>query len=1466
MRLIVVLCRVLMAIFVLLWGQGDLVGQTVEQHPEPAPGETAEAYADRVFDLYGPKRQAEDEDRTAAVKHAWSWLDPSWQVGQFQFMESAGIDIEGNVIFTGRTVEFSPDIETARVLKVDAAPDNALIQVYDQDLPFLDRMTLASRGAGFDQDGFLYALADDHVLSAGPAAVVRIAPAGFVQWLSRLEPFGSNYGAQILVDDEGVPYAVVNRTIYQLDPESGGVLWSTELPSMGVGGPVLAGIETVVMGEGVIFALLHRIDTFEDPANQRTSVLFRLDARTGEIQWQQSIEEASGAIGGGFRLLLDDLGRPLLAGIDTTYTAALWRFDTDGNLLQTVTLPRTPQALSSQVSDIVRSDESGDTFVVVDEIREDSRGGVEHEWTIVQLDADLAEVSRRSFGQEQPEELQTDRLGNLYAAFTSEFDTVFLRVAKFDPTNDLAVVWSAPREGNVFRLTSMDVDRGGQIFIAGFASGNGSQLRMDKYDQAYLAVPQTARDCVSVRIEDRSIWADGVGRLEESDTFFDESWNENLSAKACVHIPIPFTDGIDFGGGVGVRTSGAIEMGYKAEVDGGTLDVHLPMDIEWSIIDTTGKPPADGTTVRVTPTWNADPAARMTSCFQPTFNAGLTAGVEFNLYVDISMKFIVPLFDAVLLDTGFNWPEDYIPFSETLDYIPYLNLLDILVYLGFPDTGEWHTESDAQGFFEIGMGIPKLVAESGFTPTLAPDGLSATGGMFSTTASDRFLNLTAYISEIIHAIADDLSPYPLPPISGTIGTDGSLSFLLSYRVLQLQALCNFLAEQNIDVDVQPRVRYVLSTGQEFDLELEDPFEFVMSESHISITPYVYARMSFCNDTDVLIVPGVAWETAAFDVAASFQGNNLFSFGNCFLCYSTDFGSAGLDIYNNDWVYDSPQIELAPIRIESSGSSAPRLSSASRTRLTMLIYEQRSPSVNEFNLDVNQTTPMLLFGTRMAPGSQVWISMHGREEVLPTTVVNNGTILVRVPNRFRLLPGVARIWIQSGAQRSETLDIPVEFPRPVLDTVNPNLWAADPDLNVIPVQVIDAQTLRGADSFIARRDYFQKLRDDLWNATTAPGQTNGESAAAYFPCFDFNQLPPFPGVFMRREGEPWMPLPRFVQPVDSGIHNLRLAPYNYDTPGEIEVQLCNPGPGGGESRIRKLFIGAPIPQVTAIEPPFIDPGVPLTPGRTTVTISVRGPAHVSTGAGEEPKYSNFNRASIVRFDGIDLPTTYVSSDTLLAEVPFAAVQHPGVATITVFTPSNDSFYFEDIIIGGKRPAGMCYDESLTPYPVDDESECSGTFYPLPGLIPSGGESLPLGLPIHYEEPLLLSLSPAVTTQNAEIFSGDPSGAVITPYDPKEPGPEVGFTYANFSVMGDGFRPGAVVLIDGVERETTFCSRSLLTARLVPEDVAIVGERMISVRNPLPQADETEVLPLLVVEPVMSRGDMHGTRSYTDGRSR
>jgi hypothetical protein len=106
-----------------------------------------------------------------------------------------------------------------------------------------------------------------------------------------------------------------------------------------------------------------------------------------------------------------------------------------------------------------------------------------------------------------------------------------------------------------------------------------------------------------------------------------------------------------------------------------------------------------------------------------------------------------------------------------------------------------------------------------------------------------------------------------------------------------------------------------------------------------------------------------------------------------------------------------------------------------------------------------------------------------------------------------------------------------------------------------------------------------------------------------------------------------------------------------TVGTIPITVFNPAPGGGTSNTVNFTITAPndnpIPAIQRIEPL----GAPA--GGPTFTLLVVG--------------NNYLPSSVVRWNGSDRPTTYVSPGTLKASIPASDIAQPGVAGVTVFNP-------------------------------------------------------------------------------------------------------------------------------------------------------------------------------------------------------
>jgi hypothetical protein len=102
-----------------------------------------------------------------------------------------------------------------------------------------------------------------------------------------------------------------------------------------------------------------------------------------------------------------------------------------------------------------------------------------------------------------------------------------------------------------------------------------------------------------------------------------------------------------------------------------------------------------------------------------------------------------------------------------------------------------------------------------------------------------------------------------------------------------------------------------------------------------------------------------------------------------------------------------------------------------------------------------------------------------------------------------------------------------------------------------------------------------------------------------------------------------------------------------TAGTATITVFNPTPGGGTSNPQTFTILNPVPTITSLSPPS------ATVGGAEFTLTVTG--------------TNFVPSSVVRWNGADRATTYVSATQLKATIPATDLLTAGTAQVTVFNP-------------------------------------------------------------------------------------------------------------------------------------------------------------------------------------------------------
>lgn len=282
-------------------------------------------------------------------------------------------------------------------------------------------------------------------------------------------------------------------------------------------------------------------------------------------------------------------------------------------------------------------------------------------------------------------------------------------------------------------------------------------------------------------------------------------------------------------------------------------------------------------------------------------------------------------------------------------------------------------------------------------------------------------------------------------------------------------------------------------------------------------------------------------------------------------------------------------------------------------------------------------------------------------------------------------------------------------------------------------------------------------------------------------------------------------------------------------GTLRINVFNPEPGGGTSNPVNLTIVNPKPRITALGP---DTAVA---GSSDVTMIVSGDGFVA--------------ASVVRFNGVDLPTTYITGTQVTVVIPAAGLINAGAFPVVVFNPepgggTSNAVNFTvtnptatitgispaQVVAGGPefvltvlgssfvngaivqingqdRPTTFVSSTQVTALVPPEDIAAGGTAsVAVVNPAPGGGASNTVQLSIVNPVPVLTGLNPATVTAGS-----------------------VGF---NLTVNGSGFIQGSVVRVDGVPRPATFISGSQLTIQIADTEVASAGTLTIDVVNPEP----------------------------------
>jgi hypothetical protein len=312
-----------------------------------------------------------------------------------------------------------------------------------------------------------------------------------------------------------------------------------------------------------------------------------------------------------------------------------------------------------------------------------------------------------------------------------------------------------------------------------------------------------------------------------------------------------------------------------------------------------------------------------------------------------------------------------------------------------------------------------------------------------------------------------------------------------------------------------------------------------------------------------------------------------------------------------------------------------------------------------------------------------------------------------------------------------------------------------------------------------------------------------------------------------------------------------------------VSVFNPAPGGGTSPVASFSITSaanPSPVITSTNP---------------ATVAVGGSSFTITVSG-----SGFVGSSVVRWNGSDRATSFVSSTTLTATILAADIQVTGSPTVTVFSPGPGGGISASATVSVTNPAPA----------ITGLAPASATVGAAGLSVTVTGSGFVNGSTVRWNGTDLVTAYVNATTLNATVPAGSLATAAlvsVTVFNPTPGGgtsPAATFSVNNpapvitslapatasaagaaftLTVDGTGFVDGAVVRWNGSDRTTTFVSATRLTAAVLASDVLTQGTATVTVFNPAPGGGQSAGQSFTIGAPVLTASDQLVVAEPPDG---
>ena len=340
------------------------------------------------------------------------------------------------------------------------------------------------------------------------------------------------------------------------------------------------------------------------------------------------------------------------------------------------------------------------------------------------------------------------------------------------------------------------------------------------------------------------------------------------------------------------------------------------------------------------------------------------------------------------------------------------------------------------------------------------------------------------------------------------------------------------------------------------------------------------------------------------------------------------------------------------------------------------------------------------------------------------------------------------------------------------------------------------------------------------------------------------------------------------------------------PGVTDRTWTVPTPSTAGQYEFRLFVNNA--RVSSSPPVTVDPSVNPIPVVSTLSpqsVVVGGPAFTLTVTG-----SRFIAASVVRWNGADKPTTFVSATQLQASIGAADIASVGAAQVSVFNPAPVGGTSASLSVSVNPPPAIAVSAtSVAPGTVVTATLTNGFggAYDWLAMAATGSPNTSylqhtyVGINVTTQTwTVLMPTAPGTYEFRLFLNDGYVRAATSPTVTVNAPGPTVssinptnapsGGSAFTLTVNGGSFQPNSVVRWNGSDRSTTFVSDSRLTAAIPAGDLAASGTASVTVFTPAPgggtsTASTFTILaaPMIAVSTTSVAGGASVTATLTNG---